>query len=135
MMSFRILSWTGKVEEHFPRHVQGLELRKNSWRTPETLIEGPMEAEEPQKRHMQGSDGKTGKKGGWSASGELGGGSASPKSGSRAGRKNARGRRVDGFLVPVLWDKLEISSRRSLRCRKKSSPESSPEKFPTVNVF
>ena len=27
---------------------------------------------------------KTGKKGGWSASGELGGGSASPESGSRA---------------------------------------------------
>ena len=31
--------------------------------------------------------------------------------------------RGDGFLVPVLWDKLEISSRRSLRCRKKPSPE------------
>ena len=56
-----------------------------------------------------------------------------------AGRKNARGRCVDGFLVPVLWDKLEISSRRSLRCRKKpspeSSPESSPEKLPAVSVF
>ena len=30
---------------------------------------------------------------------------------------------MDGFLVPVLWDKLEISSRCSLRCRKKPSPE------------
>ena len=49
---------TGKVEEHFPRHVQGLELRKNSGRTPEKLIEGPTEAKESQKRHVQGSDGK-----------------------------------------------------------------------------
>ena len=62
MMPFRILSWTGKVEEHFPRHVQGLELRKNSQKTPEKLIGGPTEAKEPQKRHVQGSDGKTGKK-------------------------------------------------------------------------
>ncbi|RVW35103.1 hypothetical protein CK203_079813 [Vitis vinifera] len=33
------------------------------------------------------------------------------------------------FLVPVLWDKLEISSRRSLRCRKKIVAGKSPEKF------
>ena len=58
MMSFRILSWTGKVEEHFPRHVKGLELRKNSRRTSEKLIGGPAEAKEPQKRHVQGSDGR-----------------------------------------------------------------------------
>ena len=64
--------------------MQGLELRKNSWRTPKKLIEGSTEAKEPQKRHVQGSDGKTGKKGGWSVSDELGGGSASPESGSRA---------------------------------------------------
>ncbi|RVX20169.1 hypothetical protein CK203_004512 [Vitis vinifera] len=48
----------GKVEEHFPRHVQGLGLRKNSRRTPEKLFEGPTEAKEPQKRHVQGSDGR-----------------------------------------------------------------------------
>ena len=49
---------TGKVEEHFPRNVQGLGLRKNSLRTPEKLFGGPAEAKEPQKRHVQGSDGK-----------------------------------------------------------------------------
>ena len=30
---------------------------------------------------------------------------------------------MDGFLAPVVWEKLEISSRRSLRCGKKTSPE------------
>ena len=40
------------------RHVQGLELRKNSRRTPEKLIGGPVEAKEPQKRHVQGSEGR-----------------------------------------------------------------------------
>ena len=54
MMPFCILSWTGKVEEHFPRHVQGLELRKNSRRTPENLIRGPAEAKEPQKKARAG---------------------------------------------------------------------------------
>ncbi|WJZ91294.1 hypothetical protein VitviT2T_010380 [Vitis vinifera] len=49
---------TGKVEEHFLRHVQGLGLRKNSRRTPEKLFEGPAEAKEPQKKHVQGSDGR-----------------------------------------------------------------------------
>ena len=49
---------TGKVEDHFPRHVQGLGLRKNSRRTPEKLFEGPAEAKEPPKRHVQGSDGR-----------------------------------------------------------------------------
>ena len=49
---------TGKVEEHFPRHVQGLGLRKNSRRTPEKLFGGSAEAKEPQKRHVQGSDGR-----------------------------------------------------------------------------
>ena len=38
-------------------------------------------------------------------------------------RKNVRGRRVGDFLASVLWEKLEISSRRSLRCGKKTSPE------------
>ena len=49
---------TGKVEEHFPRHVQGLGLRKNSRRMPKKLFGGPAEAKEPQKRHVQGSDGR-----------------------------------------------------------------------------
>ena len=48
---------TGKVE-HFPRDVQGLGLRKNSRRTPEKLFGGSVEAKEPQKRHVQGSDGR-----------------------------------------------------------------------------
>ena len=47
---------TGKVEEHFPRHVQGLEWRKNSRRSPEKLFGGPTEAKEPQKRYVQSSD-------------------------------------------------------------------------------
>ena len=49
---------TGKVEEHFPRHVQGLGLRKNSRMTPEKLFGRPAEAKEPQKRHVQGSNGR-----------------------------------------------------------------------------
>ena len=49
---------TGKVEEHFPRHVQGLGLRKNSRRTPEKLFGGLTEAKEPQKKYVQGSDGR-----------------------------------------------------------------------------
>ena len=43
---------TRKVEEHFPRHVQGLGLRKNSWRMLEKLFGGPAETKEPQKRHV-----------------------------------------------------------------------------------
>ena len=105
MMPFRILSWTGKVEEHFPRQVQGLELRKNSRRTPEKLIEVPTEAKEPQKRHVQGSDGKTGKKGGWSVSDELGGGSASLESGSRTltRRRVSCSRRPEKARVDGAW--------------------------------
>ena len=38
---------TGKVEEHFPRHVQGLGLRKNSRRTPEKLFGGPASKRTP----------------------------------------------------------------------------------------
>ena len=49
---------TGKVEEHFPRHVQGLGLRKNSRRMPEKLFGGLAEAKEPQKRHVQGLNGR-----------------------------------------------------------------------------
>ena len=30
---------------------------------------------------------------------------------------------MGGFLAPMLWEKLEISSRRSLRCGKKTSLE------------
>ena len=33
-------------------------MRKNSQRTPEKLFGGPAEAKEPQKRHVQGSDGR-----------------------------------------------------------------------------
>ena len=50
---------------------------------------------------------------------------------SVAGRKNARGRRVAERLVPMPWQKLEISSRRSLwygRCQKKTSLGKSSEK-------
>ena len=55
-----------------------------------------------------------------------------------AGRKIARGWRVDGLLVPVPSQKLEISSRRSFwygRCRKKTSPEVRRKSSPAVSVF
>ena len=91
---------TGKVEEHFPRHVQGLGLRKNSRRTPEKLFGGPAEAKEPQKRHVQGSDGKNryegwlvGVKRGWRRK-------------RVAGRKNARGQRVGGFSGSGALEKI-----------------------------
>ncbi|RVX01252.1 hypothetical protein CK203_036187 [Vitis vinifera] len=85
--------------------------------------EGPRKAKEPQKRHVQGSDAQTGRKGGWSASGEPGGGSASPAGKTRVGSAWM------SFWFGA-WDKLEISSRRSLRCRKKTVAGSSPEKLP-----
>ena len=50
---------TRKVEEHFPRHVQGLGWRKNSRRSSEKLFGGPAEAKEPQKRYVQGLDVRT----------------------------------------------------------------------------
>ena len=44
-------------------------------------------------------------------------------------RKTARGRCVDQFLAPVLWEKLQISSLHSWWCGwcRKISPEKSPE--------
>ena len=129
---------TGKVEEHFPRHVQGLGLRKNSRRTPEKLFEGPAEAKEPQKRHVQGSDGRNryegwlvGVRRGWRRKRVAGKWLTRPHASALEMQSPAGKTRVGGFLAPVLWEKLEISSRRSLRCGKKTSPEKSP----AVNVF
>ena len=47
-----------KGRRTLPKARAGLELRKNSRRTSEKLIGGPTEAKEPQKRHVQGSDGR-----------------------------------------------------------------------------
>ena len=130
---------TRKVEEHFPRHVQGLGLRKNSWRMPEKLFGGPAEAKEPQKRHVQGSDGRNRYEGwlvcvrrGWRRKRVAGKCFTRPHAPARKMQSSAGKTHVDGawvvFLAPVLWEKLEISSKRSLRCRKVRR-ESSPEKF------
>ena len=46
---------TGRVEEHFPRHVQG-----SGWshrRSLERLFKEPTETKKPQKMHLQGSNG------------------------------------------------------------------------------
>ena len=48
---------TGRVEEHFLRHVQGSGWRRSHWRSPERLFRGPAETKKPQKMHLQGSDG------------------------------------------------------------------------------
>ena len=128
----------GKVEEHFPRHVQGLGVRKNSRRMLEKLFGGPTEAKEPQKRHVQGSDGRNryegwlvGVRRGWRRKRVAGKWLTHPHVPAREMQSPVGKTRVDDFLAPVLWEKLEISSRRSLRCGKKTSPEKSS----AVNVF
>ena len=50
---------TRKVEEHFPRHVQGLGWRKSSRTFAGKTIWRVDEDKNPQKRYMQGSDGRT----------------------------------------------------------------------------
>ncbi|RVW58890.1 hypothetical protein CK203_104234 [Vitis vinifera] len=70
---------TRKVEEHFPRHVQGLEWRKSSRSFAGKTVWRADGDKNPQKRYVQGSDGRTREVGRWSASGEAGGGGASPE--------------------------------------------------------
>nr|CAN67115.1 hypothetical protein VITISV_026464 [Vitis vinifera] len=94
---------TRKGEEHFPRHVQGLEWRKSGRSFAGKTVWRADGDKNPQKRYVQG-----------------------------AGRKIARGRRVAALLVLVPSQKLEISSRRSFwygRCRKNRSPENFAGKF------
>ena len=47
-----------KGRRTLPKAHAGIGLRKNSRRMPEKLFGGPAEAKEPQKRHVQGSDGR-----------------------------------------------------------------------------
>ena len=54
---------TGRVEEHFLRHVQGSRWRGRHRRSPERLFRGSTETK-PQKMHFQGSN-DTSKDGGW----------------------------------------------------------------------
>ncbi|RVW90645.1 hypothetical protein CK203_038772 [Vitis vinifera] len=96
---------TGKVEEHFPRHMQGLGLRKNSRKTPEKNC----------------SEGRGGKRGTYKAR----------MAETIAGRKNARGwfsgsgaLRKNGDLLLAL-----------LRCRKKTSPEKFTGKVASDKCF
>ena len=97
---------TGKVEEHFPRHVQGLGLRKNSRRTSEKLFRGPAEAKEPQKRHVQGSDGRNryegwlvGVKRGWRRKRVAGKWLTRPHAPAREMQSSVGKTRVGGFLA------------------------------------
>ena len=55
---------TGRVEEHFLRHVQGSGWRGSHQRSPERLFRGPAETKNPKKIHFQGSD-DTSKDEGW----------------------------------------------------------------------
>ena len=124
-------STTRKVEEHFLRHVQGLGWRKSSRNFAGKTVWRADGDKNPQKRYMQGSDGKTrevgmlvGVRRGWRR--------------RRVAGKGLTRWRVDGLLVPVPSQKLEISSRRSFwcgRCRKKTSPEVRRKILPAVSVF
>ena len=130
---------TGKVEEHFSRHVQGLGLRKNSRRTLEKLFEGPAEAKEPQKRHVQGSDGRNryegwlvGVRRGWRRKRVVGKWFTRPHA-------PAEKTRVVGAWV-VFWLRCFGKNWRSppgASCGvgKRRRRKSSLEKSPTVNVF
>ena len=48
---------TGRVEEHFLRHVQGSGWRESHQRSPEGLFRRSAETKKPQKMHLQGSNG------------------------------------------------------------------------------
>ena len=50
---------TRKVEEHFLRHVQGLGWRKSSWTFAGKTVWRADGDKNPQKRYVQGSDGRT----------------------------------------------------------------------------
>ena len=127
----------GKVEEHFPRHVQGLELRKNSRRTLEKLIGGPAEAKDPQKRHVQGSDGRN-RYEGW-----LVGVRRGWRRKRVAGKWLTRSRRPEKARVDGAWMGFWF---RCFGTNWRSPPgapcgvekirlKSSPEKLPAVSVF
>ena len=136
MMPFRILSWTGKVEEHFPRHVQGLELRKNSRRTSEKLIGGLAEAKGPQKRHVQGLNGRNryvgwlvGVRRAWRRKRVAGKWLTRPHAPAREMQSPAGKTRVGGAWM-VFWLRCFWKSCRSppdAPCGVKKKP--SPEKF------
>ena len=55
---------TGRVEEYFLRHVQGLRWRGSHRRPSKRLFRGPAETKKPKKMHLQGSKG-TSINGGW----------------------------------------------------------------------
>ncbi|RVW95816.1 Homeobox-DDT domain protein RLT1 [Vitis vinifera] len=140
---------TRKGEEHFPRHVQGLEWRKSGRSFAGKTVWRADGDKNPQKRYVQGSDGRTrevgrliGVRRSWRRRRVAGKALTRPtrrRVRFNAGRKIARGRRVAALLVLVPSQKLEISSRRSFwygRCRKNRSPgispEISPENLPAI---
>ena len=125
----------------FPRHVQGLGLRKNSWRTPEKLFGGSAEAKEPQKRHVQGSDGRNRYEGwlvgirrGWRKKRVAGKWLTRPHASARGMQSPAGKTRVDGAWM-VFWLRCFGKNWRSPPGAPCAVEKSSPEKLPAVNVF
>ncbi|RVW59220.1 hypothetical protein CK203_111094 [Vitis vinifera] len=117
--------------------MQGLGWRKSSRNFAGKTVWRADEDKNPQKRYVQGSDGRTrevgmlvGVRRGWRRRRVAEKGLTPPHAPAREIQSPAVKVRVAGawtvFLAPMLLKKLEISSRRSSwcgRCRKKMSPE------------
>ncbi|RVX07438.1 hypothetical protein CK203_022572 [Vitis vinifera] len=116
-------SWRGttrKVEEHFPRHVQGLGWRKSSRSFAEKTVWRADGDKNPQKRYVQGSDGRT------------------RDVGRLVGiRRSWRRRRVAGKGLTRRRVRFSRRPRSSWcgQCRKKMSPEKFAGKFAAAECF
>ena len=134
-----------KVEEHFPRHVQGLEWSKSSHSFTGKTIWRADRDKNPQKRYVQGSDGRTrevgrlvGVRRSWRRRRVAGKGLTRPHALAREMQSPGGKLRVAGAWM-VFWFRCLHKSWRSPpgasfwygRCRKKSSSGSSP----AVSVF
>nr|CAN73770.1 hypothetical protein VITISV_021926 [Vitis vinifera] len=130
---------TRKGEEHFPRHVQGLEWRKSGRSFAGKTVWRADGDKNPQKRYVQGSDGRTrevgrliGVRRSWRRRRVAGKALTRPHAPAREIQPPAGKLRVAALLVLVPSQKLEISSRCSFwygRCRKNRSPENFAGKF------
>ena len=126
--------------------MQGLGLRKNSRRTPEKLFGEPAEAKEPQKRHVQGSDGRNryegwlvGVRRGWRRKHVAGKWLTRPHVPAREMQLPVGKTHVAGAWV-VFWLRCFGKNWRSppgapYGVGKRHRWESSAEKSPAVNVF
>ena len=140
---------TKKVEEHFPRHVQGLGWRKSSRTFAGKTVWRVDEDKNPQKRYMQGSDGRTRDVGrmvsvrqSWRRKCVAGKGLTRPHAPALEIQSPTVKVHVAGSWT-VFWLRCFGKSWRSppgaplgvvgvkKRCRRKSSPEN----LPAVSVF